>query len=236
MIKKYAYNTLGQHNYNWLKARYHFSFAEYYNPERLGFGALRVINDDVISAGKGFGMHPHKDMEIITYVRQGAISHKDSQGNAGRTESGQVQVMSAGTGIHHSERNGGSKDVKLYQIWIEPRETGVAPRWDSKSFPSSPSSDTLTLLVSGDKDDAKQGALYIHQDAYIYGGIINKDATIHHQIKQQAYVLLAKGTAQINGVVLNQGDGAEITAERELIIKAQQDSELLIIDVPHRAQ
>jgi redox-sensitive bicupin YhaK (pirin superfamily) len=232
MITKHAYKDLGQHNYNWLKARYHFSFAEYYDPQRLGFGALRVINDDIISAGKGFGMHPHKDMEIITYVRKGAISHKDSMGNEGRTAAGSVQVMSAGSGIYHSEKNAESEDTKLYQIWIEPREMNVTPRWDSKDFPAAPVNDALALLVSGHEKDVQNGALYINQDAYIYGGVIQKDARITHKIHQQAYILLSKGAAEINGVLLEQGDGASLASAEDVTITAQQDTEILIIDVP----
>ena len=147
MIKTYTFEQLGHANHGWLDARHHFSFANYYNPERMGFGALRVINDDIIKAGAGFDTHPHKDMEIITYVRKGAITHRDSRGNQGRTEAGDVQVMSAGTGIFHSEFNLESEDTNLYQIWIEPNKIGVQPRWDAREFPTEETEGVLTLLV-----------------------------------------------------------------------------------------
>ena len=158
MIKIHPYEKLGQHDYGWLKARYHFSFGDYYNPQRMGFGSLRVINDDVVQAGTGFPPHPHNDMEIITYVRRGAITHKDSLGNEGRTEAGDVQVMSAGTGIKHAEYNKEKEDTNLYQIWIEPREEGVAPRWDSAKFPKTPINDALPLPSSTLRPETSSGS------------------------------------------------------------------------------
>src|ERR1700742_2117012 len=129
------YEKLGHADHGWLDARHHFSFAHYWNPDRVHFGALRVINDDKVAPGRGFGTHPHDNMEIITYVRQGAITHKDSMGNTGRTGAGDVQVMSAGTGVFHSEHNLESEDTKLYQIWITPNKRGVKPRWEAREFP-----------------------------------------------------------------------------------------------------
>ena len=164
MINIIPYNTLGYADHGWLEARHHFSFAGYYDPERSGFGALRVINDDIIKAGAGFDTHPHRDMEIITYVRKGAISHRDSRGNEGRIIAGDVQVMSAGTGIFHSEYNLESEDVNLYQIWIEPGKQGITPVWNSHKFPNQPVADALTLLVSGDGN----APLHIHQDVQIF--------------------------------------------------------------------
>ena len=169
MITVYPYENLGHANHGWLDARHHFSFAEYRNPARSRFGTLRVINDDVIKAGAGFDTHPHRDMEIITYVRMGAISHRDSNGNEGRTAAGDVQVMSAGTGVFHSEFNLEDTDTNLYQIWIEPNILGVKPRWDSHEFPKQPVTEALTLLVSGDGT----APLFINQDAYIYAGKIS---------------------------------------------------------------
>lgn len=228
MLKVYPYQELGHANHGWLDARHHFSFANYYNPQRMGFGALRVINDDVVKAGAGFGTHPHRDMEIITYVRKGAITHRDSQGNEGRTEAGDVQVMSAGTGIFHSEYNLESEDTNLYQIWIEPREKGVKPRWDAKAFPKEPVKDKLNLLVSGDEN----APLYIHQDAAIYAGRLNEGTEIKHPVHSAAYVLVSVGELEIDGNVLKKGDGAEISEAKTINLKAVRDAEVLVIDVP----
>ena len=232
MIKTYTFKQLGHANHGWLDARHHFSFANYYNPERMGFGALRVINDDIIKAGAGFDTHPHKDMEIITYVRKGAITHRDSRGNLGRTEAGDVQVMSAGTGIFHSEFNLESEDTNLYQIWIEPNKTGVQPRWDARKFPTEETVGGLTLLVSGDG----RAPLQIHQDATVHAGPINAGSELGHAIKHQAYLLVSKGAITLDGHSLKQGDGAEIRDVDSINLTAVTDAEVLIIDVPERAR
>ena len=232
MIKHYPYGDLGHHKFGWLDARYHFSFSEYQNAQRMGFGALRVINDDIIKAGGGFDTHPHKDMEIITYVRKGAITHRDSKGNAGRTEAGDVQVMSAGTGIYHSEFNLESEDTNLFQIWIYPREKGVEPRWDSLNFPKTKVDETLPLLVSGFSEDLGKGVLNIHQDARIFGGVIGSGQSIRHSITNQAYLLVSEGEIILDGKILSKGDGAEITDVANIIIEAMKTSEVVIIDVP----
>ncbi len=232
MIKVYPYEQLGHHDMGWLDARYHFSFADYHSPERMRFGALRVVNDDIVKVGGGFDTHPHKDMEIITYVRQGAISHRDSLGNEGVTAAGDVQVMSAGTGIQHAEFNAGKEDINLYQIWIYPRERGVKPRWDMRQFPKQPVNDALPLLVSGDENDAEQGALYIHADASIYGGRVKAGTKISQPVAGQAYVLVSEGTVEIDGITLQKGDGAEVTDVAALQIKAAQDAEIVVIDLP----
>jgi hypothetical protein len=198
----------------------------------MGFGALRVINDDIIKAGAGFDTHPHKDMEIITYVRKGAITHRDSRGNQGRTEAGDVQVMSAGTGIFHSEFNLESEDTNLYQIWIEPNETGVQPRWDARKFPTEETKDGLTLLVSGDG----RAPLQIHQDATLHAGPIIAGSVLRHAIKHQAYLLVSKGAITLDGHSLTKGDGAEIRNVDSINLTAETDAEVLIIDVPERAR
>ncbi len=231
MIKIYKLDSLGSGNIAWLKTKYHFSFADYYNQKRMGFGKLRVINDDIIKAGTGFDTHPHRDMEIITYVRKGAITHKDSVGNKGRTEAGDVQVMSAGTGIFHSEYNEESEDTVLYQIWIVPDKKGVKPAWDAAKFPKK-CNDNLQLLVSGRKEDSKKEALRINQDAAIYGGMISSGKTIKHPIKYQAYILVSEGRIEINGHIISQGDGAEVTDAKSIDIKAIEQSEVVVIDVP----
>lgn len=231
MITVYPYESLGAHDYGWLKARYHFSFGEYYNPARMGFGALRVINDDIIRAGAGFDPHPHRNMEIITYVRSGAITHQDSLGNEGRTEAGDVQVMSAGSGIRHAEYNREVIDTTLYQIWIEPREKNITPRWDSMRFPKHPANGTLPLLVSGRAGDEGRGALYINADAAIYGGRLQKGASIGQSLSGSAYVLLSQGRAGLDGHVLKKGDGAEITDQGSVLIEAVEEAEIIIIDL-----
>lgn len=235
MINVYPVETLGRADYGWLRARYHFSFGEYRNPRRVHFGALRVINDDIVAAGNGFDPHPHSDMEIITFVREGAITHKDSQGNEGRTEAGNVQVMSAGTGITHSEYNNENVDTSLFQIWIFPREKGVKPRWDMATFSDRKAGDTLPLLVSGRPEDEGKGALYIHQDAAISGGLVEAGREITQPIKDQAYMLISKGEIEILGEKLRKGDGLEITDQNSVTLKALVDSEIILIDVPKAA-
>ena len=230
MITVYPFEKLGHEAHGWLDARHHFSFAQYLNRNRMGFGALRVINDDIVKAGAGFDTHPHQDMEIITYVRSGAITHRDSQGNEGRTGAGDVQVMSAGTGIFHSEYNLESEDTNLYQIWIQPREKGVQPGWASYEFPKQERSDGLTLLVSGDGS----APLTIHQDAFIYGGRLVADAKFRHPIHHQAYVLVSEGVLELDGQVLRKGDGAEIVQQGFAELHAKEAVEVLIIDVPDR--
>jgi redox-sensitive bicupin YhaK (pirin superfamily) len=211
MLTHYPYQDLGHANHGWLDARHHFSFASYQNLKRQQFGALRVINDDVIKAGAGFDTHPHKNMEIITYVRQGAITHRDSNGNVGRTVAGDVQAMSAGTGVSHSEFNLEDEDTNIFQIWIEPNRLQVKPRWDSYEFPKSPAADSLTLLVSGNGD----APLFIHQDAYIYAGHLTEGTQLTHQIKQQAYILVSEGALELerrvgsDGTIIDQHYGTK---------------------------
>lgn len=232
MLKHIPYESLGMGSYGWLEARYHFSFANYYNPQRTGFGSLLVINDDLIQGNAGFPAHGHRDMEIITYVRKGAISHKDSAGNAGVTTAGSIQVMSAGTGIKHSEWNSTDITTSLYQIWIKPRETNLAPRWDAVEFPKNKVSDTLALLVDGNK----KAPLQIGQDAEIYGGHLQQGTVISHKVHRLGYLLVSKGRLQIEAgaakVELKQGDGCEMTDQPELRLEALEDVELLLLDVP----
>lgn len=232
MITLYPYEKLGHADHGWLDARHHFSFARYWNPDRVEFGALRVINDDRIAAGKGFDPHSHDNMEIITYVRKGAITHRDSLNNEGRTAAGDVQVMSAGTGVSHSEYNAESEETTLYQIWIEPNRRDVTPRWDQKEFPKEPVKDQLPVLVSGQPEHNDTEALVIHQDAAIYGGTLTKGTRVTQTIKHQAYVLASIGEITINGQRMKQGDGAEIKDETSLLIQAETDAEVLVIDVP----
>lgn len=232
MIKIYPYEGLGRLDAGWLHARYHFSFADYHNPQRMRFGSLRVINDDIVKSGGGFDTHPHQDMEIITYVRRGAITHRDSLGNEGRTAAGDVQVMSAGTGVYHSEFNEEKEDTNLYQIWIFPRERSVTPRWDARQFPKEPVNGALPLLVSGDEADGAKGALFIHADAAVYGGRLKAGAKITQPVAGQAYLLVSEGRVDVDGHALKKGDGAEVTDAQAVTIAAAEDSEIVMIDVP----
>lgn len=232
MINIQKYKDLGKLNISWLRARYHFSFSNYYTPKRTAFGKLLVINDDVVKSGGGFETHPHKDMEIITYIRSGAITHKDSQGNIGRTEAGDVQVMSAGTGIYHSEHNKENEDTRLYQIWIEPHTKGVKPRWDTCRFPKKTYENSLPLIVSGRKKDKTKKILHINQYASVHGGKIKEGTSIIHTIKDQAYLLVSKGQIDLDGNSIETGDGAEITDLKNITITAKTESEVIIIDVP----
>ena len=231
MITRIPYETLGHANHGWLDARHHFSFASYYDPARVQFGTLRVINDDKVAAQKGFATHPHDNMEIITYVRSGAITHKDSMGNMGRTKAGDVQVMSAGSGVAHSEYNLENEDTTLYQIWIIPNKQNVKPRWDAKEFPKDFVKNTLPVLVSV-RDEHQDKALFIHQDAAILGGRLESGTTLMQAIKHQAYILASHGSFKVNGETLGQGDGAQVQGESILTIEAVSDCEILIIDVP----
>lgn len=231
MIVVVPYDTLGRANYGWLDARYHFSFSDYYDPNRMGFGVLRVVNDDVIQGGSGFGMHPHRNMEIITYVRRGAITHRDSNGNHGKTSKGNVQVMSAGKGIYHSEHNEEQEDTVSYQIWIEPNQLGVTPQWKTHEFSRDYCENKLTLLVSGDG----KAPLVIHQDAQLYVGVLKKGTEIKHPIKHQVYLLVSEGEITVDGVPLKKGDGAAITEQSSLVVTAVSDSEILALDVPSKS-
>lgn len=186
MIELRPFSSLGAANHGWLNAHHHFSFANYYNPQRMGWGALRVWNDDTIAPGTGFPTHPHSDMEIITYVREGAITHQDSMGNIGRTEAGDVQVMSAGSGVAHSEYNRESVPTTLFQIWIMPDEDklGGAPAWGQKPFPKSERSDGWTVLASGRLGSTDEG-LFIRADAQVLAAVIKSGETLEYPLEQR---------------------------------------------------
>ena len=230
MITHYAFDNLGGANHGWLDAKHHFSFASYHDANRMSHGELLVINDDRIAPQTGFGMHPHADMEIITYVRRGAITHEDNQGNRGRTVAGDVQVMSAGTGIYHSEYNLEDEETNIYQIWITPKTMSIAPRWAAAEFPKTPVDDQLNLLVSS--HEAGDAPLSINQDARIYAGTIRDGTSLIHKVSGKAYLLVAEGSIAVNGKCGTKGDGFAISDEPKLILEAQDDSEILIIEVP----
>ena len=228
MIKRYAFSDLGGANYGWLNAKHHFSFANYYDPQKLSHGELMVVNDDRIAPHTGFDTHPHRDMEIITYVRSGAISHQDDRGNKGRTPAGSIQVMSAGTGIFHSEYNLEDEETSLYQIWIKPAHIGVAPRWETAEFPKTPVLNKLQLVVSGDGI----GPLQMQQNALIFVGHLNKDTKIEHPIQGKAYLLISEGDVIVRDLPAHKGDGVAISDEVSVSIAAKSDAEVLVIEVP----
>ncbi len=230
MIERRSFNGLGGADHGWLKAKHHFSFAGYYDPKRMGVGALRVWNDDEIAPKTGFPAHPHSDMEIITYVREGAITHKDSMGNEGRTKAGDVQVMSAGTGIRHSEYNLEAAPTKLFQIWIEPRARGGAPSWGAKPFPKSGRDGRLVALASGFADDSD--ALPIRADARVLGATLKTGEVVEYPLgdERNGYLVPAKGSVEVNGVRVDARDGAAIQREAVLRIAALEDSEIVLVD------
>ena len=231
-IELRPFDDLGRFRNDWLAARYHFSFADYRDPERMGVSVLRVWNDDTIRPGTGFDAHPHRDMEIVTYVRQGAITHRDNLGNTGRTVAGDVQVMSAGTGIVHSEHNLEDEDTLIFQIWIQTNARGHPPRWDTREFPRADRAGGLAPLASG--QDGVEGALSIHQDATVYGATLSAGAGVTHRFAagRRGYLVAATGAVEINGVRLDARDGAVIAGEEALEIKALEDSEVLLADLP----
>ena len=234
MIEKRPFDSLGQFENDWLKARYHFSFSGYNDPSRVHWGALRVWNDDQIKAKSGFPPHPHSDMEIITYVRTGAITHEDSMGNKGRTEAGDVQVMSAGAGVTHAEYNVEDEATTLYQIWIIPKTRGGKPFWGAAKFPKSERAGSLVTLASGFDEDQAAGALPIRQDARILAATLQAGQETRYDLgaNRFAYLAVAKGSASVNGVALGPRDGAAIRDEAELKISASEDAEIVLVDAP----
>jgi redox-sensitive bicupin YhaK (pirin superfamily) len=230
MIEKRPFAGLGGADHGWLKAKHHFSFANYYDPGRMGWGALRVWNDDEIAPQSGFPPHPHADMEIVTYVRQGAITHQDNLGNKGRTEAGDVQVMSAGSGIRHAEYNLESGDTRLFQIWIEPNRQGGAPSWGAKPFPKADRAGRFVTLASGLPGD--EDALPIRTDARVVGATLKAGETADYPLdpERHAYLVPASGAVEVNGVHLDARDGAAITGETGLKVRALEDSEVVLVD------
>lgn len=232
MIELRPFGTLGAANHGWLDAHHHFSFASYHDPARVHWGALRVWNDDAIAPKSGFPPHGHSDMEIITYVRTGAITHRDSLGNEGRTEAGDVQVMSAGTGVAHSEFNLEDEETRLFQIWIIPDAVGGAPRWDAKQFPKGERSGKLEVLASGRDEDIMAGALMIRADARLSGATLASGDSITHRIDPAyaAYLVVSAGSVTVNGVEIGERDAAAITQETEITITASENAEFLIAE------
>jgi len=221
----------GHANHGWLDSYHTFSFAGYYDPREMGFGTLRVINEDRVAPGQGFGTHPHRDMEIISYVLEGALAHKDSIGTGSVIRPGDVQRMSAGTGVSHSEFNPSpSEGVHFLQIWIEPNQYGVAPGYEQKSFTREEKKGRLRLIAS---PDGAEGSVKIHQDARVYASVLEGDDGVTYALPpgRQAYVHVARGSVQLNGSALTAGDGAKISAEKELRLSGGQAAEVLLFDM-----
>ena len=221
----------GHFNHGWLNTYHTFSFDQYYDPRFMGFRSLRVINEDFVAAARGFPTHGHRDMEIITYVLEGELAHKDSMGNGSIIRPGEVQRMSAGTGVRHSEANP-SKDesVHLLQIWILPSEEGIEPSYEQKNFTDTEKRGRLRLVASLDGSD---GSVTIHQDARIFASLLDDSQQVTHQLEpdRHAWVQVARGRVEVNSQTLNQGDGAALSNESQLAIAGLEPSEILLFDL-----
>ena len=230
MIERRPFQSLGHADHGWLNARHHFSFADYHDQSRVHWGALRVWNDDEIAANSGFPPHPHQNMEIITYVREGAITHRDSMGNEGRTEAGDVQVMSAGTGVRHAEYNLEPVTTKIFQIWILPTRDGGQPAWGAKPFPKGDRSGRFVTLASGIANDTD--ALPIRADARVVGATLKAGEKADYAIgaKRHGYLVPATGAVEVNGVRIEARDGAAISDLDVVSITALEDSEIVLVD------
>lgn len=230
MIDVRPFGGLGAANHGWLNARHHFSFADYQDHARMGWGAIRVWNDDEIAAQQGFAPHPHQDMEIITYVRTGAISHTDSLGNSGSTPAGDVQVMSAGTGIRHAEYNLEDELTTLFQIWIMPDATGGAPAWDRRAFPKGDRSGQWVVLASG--SPRADDALPIRADARVLGATLKAGESLAYDADpaRHIYLVPATGAIKVNGVAASARDGIAMTGLENISIMATEESELVLVD------
>ncbi len=226
-------DSRGKADHGWLKVNHTFSFADYYNPERIHFGALRVLNDDTIAGGKGFSTHPHDNMEIITIPLSGDLEHKDSMGNSGVITQGEIQVMSAGTGIHHSEFNANAdKEVKVLQIWVFPNKKNVTPRYDQLSLKDLEKENELFQILSPNKDD---NGSWIHQDAWFHMGNLKKGWTDNYTLKgnnHAVYAFLIEGKVNIESQELNKRDGIRIYKTKEFKIEVIEDSQILLMEIP----
>jgi hypothetical protein len=221
----------GNTRLGWLNGRHSFSFNRYHDPEWMGFRTLRVINDDIVEPAGGFGTHPHQDMEIVTWVLDGVLKHRDSTGSEGEIRPGEAQRMSAGTGIYHSEFNASATErVRLLQIWIEPAEAGTTPSYEQKEFPEQERRNRLRVIAS---QDGREGSVVIGQDAAIYDGVLEAGVSVEHPVAagRSAWVQVAKGKVTVNGLALEEGDGAAISEEADVRILATERSEVLVFDL-----
>ena len=226
-------NERGHADHGWLNSYHSFSFADYFDPKHVEFGPLRVINEDRVAAGAGFGTHPHRDMEIISYVLDGELAHKDSMGNGSTIRPGDVQRMTAGTGVRHSEFNPSAKDpVHFLQIWIQPNATGIEPSYEEKHFAESDKRGRLRLIAS---PDAAEGSVLIHQDAKLYAGLFegNESATLELQRGRRSYIHVARGEVRVNGSELSTGDARKLTDTSTVTIEGGKQSEVLVFDLPN---
>jgi len=231
MITKYDASTRGRTRHEWLDGHHSFSFGDWYDPERMGFGTLRVLNDDGIAPGSGFGMHPHHDMEIVTWILSGALEHKDSMGNGSVIGRGDAQRMSAGTGVMHSEWNPSEDEpTTLLQIWILPEEKGIEPGYEERRFEDADLAGTLRLIASS---DGRDGSVTIRQDGEIRIGRFEAGAGVTHSVAagRHVYVHTALGHAEVNGVAVEKGGGVGITDETEIRIRATEASEVVLFDL-----
>jgi redox-sensitive bicupin YhaK (pirin superfamily) len=234
MIELRPFNSLGAANHGWLDAHHHFSFADYHDPDRTNWGRLRVWNDDTIAPKSGFPPHPHRDMEIITYVRKGAITHRDSLGNEGRTAAGDVQVMSAGTGIQHAEYNLEDEETALFQIWVLPDQRGAEPSWGARPFPKEDRAGRFVTLASGVPGDID--ALPIRSNARVAGATVKAGDTVTYELRpdRHAYLVPATGRIRIGpengGVEANARDGVAVTGVDRFTLTALEDSEIVLVD------
>jgi len=231
MLKLLKKENMGSSNLGWLESRFHFSFAEYRNPENINFGVLRVLNDDIIHPQSGFGTHPHHDMEIISYVVKGKITHKDSMGNEESLSRGEVQYLSAGTGIQHSEYNNTDEDLRLLQIWIIPPKKGMDTLYGSHRYKEQQRKNKLLQIVSPQDGDA---IVKIYQDANIYVSELDAQMSLEYEIKEnrQVYFVLIEGTLSLNGVMMDYGDAIEIRDEKLITMQALKNSHFLFIEIP----
>jgi hypothetical protein len=230
MIDIRPFATLGHADHGWLNARHHFSFADYHAPARMGWGAIRVWNDDEIAARSGFPPHPHRDMEIVTYVREGAITHQDSMGNKGRTAAGDVQVMSAGTGVRHAEYNLEDEKTTLFQIWVETDRPGAEPGWGARQFPRDDRAGAFVTLASGFSEDAD--VLRINAAARVLGATLKagEAAELELDPARHAYLVAVGGAILVNGRRAGPRDGVAVTGEPRLTIRAVEDAEIVLVD------
>ncbi|OYU71036.1 MAG: hypothetical protein CFE28_14185 [Alphaproteobacteria bacterium PA2] len=230
MIEVRSFDSLGAADHGWLDARHHFSFADYYDPKRMGWGPIRVWNDDRIAPNTGFPPHPHANMEIVTYVREGAITHQDSLGNRGRTEAGDVQVMSAGSGIRHAEYNLEAGPTTLFQIWIQPNQAGGQPSWGARPFPKGDRAGQFVTLASGVPGD--EDALPIRTNGRVVAATLKAGETATYPLGAErfGYLVPATGSVEVNGVTLKTRDGAAIRDEATLTVTALEDAELVLVD------
>jgi hypothetical protein len=228
----YKADDRGHANHGWLESWHTFSFAQYYNPQRSHFGALRVLNDDYIAAGMGFGTHPHDNFEIVTIPLEGAVEHKDSMGNHGIIKRGDVQIMSAGSGIAHSEFNASKEELlKLFQIWVFPKERNIAPRYDQKTYPLEGRKNSWQVVVS----PTHEGAVWINQDAYFNLGHFDANSNVDYKMNTKGngvFLMVVEGQAEVDGQVLNRRDAIGVWDVDNVTIKTSAETELLAIEIP----